>query len=144
MFEITPYARGSRHLNSYDPFKAMEEFEKNFFGRQLPAFKTDIRENEQAYVLEAELPGFSKDDIQVEVKNGYLTICAEHRFESGDKNEKNDYIRRERSYGAFSRSFDLDGIDSDGITAYYRDGVLTLTLPKVAVKSEDGRLIEIR
>lgn len=144
MFEITPYARGSRHLNSYDPFKAMEEFEKNFFGRQLPAFKTDIRETEQTYILEAELPGFSKEDIRVEVKNGYLTIYAEHRVESDDKNEKNDYIRRERSYGAFSRSFDLDGIDSDGITASYKDGVLSLTLPKTVARPEDGRCIEIK
>ena len=82
MFELTPFARKNHFLGSYDPFKAMEEFEKNFFGHQVPAFKTDIRETENAYVLDAELPGFSKEDIHAEVRNGYLTIHAEHKTEN--------------------------------------------------------------
>ena len=144
MFEIIPYARNNHFLGSYDPFKAMEEFEKNFFGRQLPAFKTDIRETEHAYILDAELPGFSKEDIHAEVRNGYLTIHAEHKSESEDKDEKNNYIRRERSYGSFTRSFDLDGIKSDEISASYKDGILSLTLPKAEAKAEEGRLLEIQ
>lgn len=144
MFEIIPYARNNHFLGSYDPFKAMEEFEKNFFGRQLPAFKTDIRETEHAYILDAELPGFSKEDIHAEVRNGYLTIHAEHKSESEDKDEKNNYIRRECSYGSFTRSFDLDGIKSDEISASYKDGILSLTLPKAEAKAEEGRLLEIQ
>lgn len=144
MFEITPYTHGNRFLGSYNPFQAMEEFEKNFFGHQLPAFKTDIRETEHAYILDAELPGFSKEDIHAEVRNGYLTIHAEHKSESEEKDEKNHYIRRERSYGSFSRSFDLDGINSDEISASYKDGVLSLTLPKAKAKAEEGRMLEIQ
>lgn len=144
MFEMTPYARGTDFLGSYDPFKAMEEFEKNFFGRQFPAFKTDIRETDNAYILEADLPGFSKEDIHAEVRNGYLTIRAEQKTHTEDKDEKNHYIRRERSYGSFTRSFDLSGIKSDDITASYKDGVLSLTLPKAEAKLEEGRKLEIQ
>ncbi len=144
MFELTPFARGNHMLAAYDPFKEMEEFEKHFFGRQLPAFKTDIRETEHAYVLEAELPGFSKEDIHAEVRNGCLTIHAEHRSENDEKDENNKYIRRERSYGSFTRSFDLDGIKSDEITASYKNGVLSLTLPKAEAKPEEGKQLEIQ
>ena len=144
MFELTPFVHNNHFLNSYDPFKAMEEFEKNFFGHRFPAFKTDIRETENAYVLDAELPGFSKEDIHAEVRNGYLTIHAEHKTENEEKDEKNNYLRRERSYGSFTRSFDLDGINSDEISASYKDGILTLTLPKATQKVEEGRRLEIQ
>ena len=144
MFELTPYARGNHSFAAYDPFKEMEDFEKHFFGRQLPAFKTDIRETENAYILDAELPGFSKEDIHAEVRNGYLTIHAEHKSENEEKDEKNNYIRRERSYGSFSRSFDLEGIKSDEITASYKDGVLSLTLPKEETNQTEGRRLEIQ
>ena len=144
MFELTPFARNNHFLGSYDPFKAMEEFEKNFFGHQVPAFKTDIRETENAYVLDAELPGFSKEDIHAEVRKGYLTIHAEHKTDNEEKDEKNNYLRRERSYGSFTRSFDLDGINSDEISASYKDGILTLTLPKATQKVEEGRRLEIQ
>lgn len=144
MFELTPFARGNHYLTAYDPFKEMEDFEKHFFGRQLPAFKTDIRETEHAYILEADLPGFSKEDIHAEVRNGYLTIHAEHKTEKDEKDEKDNYIRRERSYGSFSRSFDLEGIRSDEITASYKDGVLSLTLPKAEAKPEESRQLEIQ
>lgn len=144
MFGLTPFARSDRYPGLYDPFKAMEEFEKTFFGQQLPAFKTDIRETEQAYILEADLPGFSKEDIHAEVRNGYLTIHAEHKSESEDKDDKNNYIRRERSCGSFTRSFDLEGINSDEISASYKDGVLSLTLPKLTAKVEEGRKLEIQ
>ncbi|MBQ8546648.1 MAG: Hsp20/alpha crystallin family protein [Clostridia bacterium] len=144
MFELTPFVRGNHSLAAFDPFKEMEEFDKHFFGRQLPAFKTDIRETEQAYILEAELPGFSKEDIHAEVRNGYLTIHAEHKSKNDEKDENNNYIRRERSYGSFTRSFDLSGIKSDEISASYKDGVLLLTLPKAESKLEEGRRLEIQ
>ena len=144
MFELTPYARGNHSFAAYDPFKEMEDFEKHFFGRQLPAFKTDIRETENSYILDAELPGFSKEDIRAEVRNGCLTIHAEHKSENEEKDEKNNYIRRERSYGSFCRSFDLEGIKSDEITASYKDGVLSLTLPKEEKRQTEGRQLEIQ
>ena len=147
MFDLTPYVFGNRSFAAFDPFKEMEEFEKRFFSndmRALPAFRTDIRETEQAYILEADLPGFSKEDIHAEIKDGYLTIRAERQALSEDKDEKNSYLRRERSYGSFSRSFDLSGIRVEDITASYKDGVLSLTLPKAQPKKEEVKKLEIQ
>lgn len=141
MFGLTPFTRGS-YVATYDPFKEMEEFERRFFGQRTPALKTDIRETENAYILEADLPGFSREDIHAEIKNGYLTIRAEHKSENENKNET--YLRRERTYGSFSRTFDLEGIDAEAITASFKDGVLSLELPKLAPKKEEARRLEIK
>ena len=141
MFELTPF-RSNYYVSAYDPFKEMEEFERRFFGQRTPAMKTDIRETENAYILESDLPGFSREDIHAEINNGYLTIRAEHKSENEDKNES--YLRRERSYGSFSRTFDLDGIDAEAITASFKNGVLTLELPKMQQKVEEARRVEIK
>lgn len=143
MFELTPFVRGNRFFTAYDPFKEMEEIEKRFFGRQLPTFRTDIRENEDSYILEAELPGFSREDIHAEIKDGYLTIRAERKSESEEKNEKDNYLRRERSYGSFVRSFELEGIKSEEITASYKDGILSVNLPKEKPEAKEARRLEI-
>ena len=141
MFGLTPF-RSNFYVSAYDPWKEMEEFEKRFFGQRTPAMKTDIREADGAYILEAELPGFTREDIHAEIKNGYLTIRAERKSESEDNNE--NYLRRERSFGSFSRTFDLEGIDADDISASFKNGVLTLELPKLAPKAEEARKVEIQ
>ena len=141
MFGLTPF-RSNYYVSAYDPWKEMEEFEKRFFGQRTPAMKTDIRETDGAYILEAELPGFTREDIHAEIKNGYLTIRAERKSESEDNNE--NYLRRERSFGSFSRTFDLEGIDADAISASFKNGVLTLELPKLAPKAEEARRVEIK
>ena len=141
MFGLTPF-RSNYYVSAYDPFKEMEEFERRFFGQRTPAMKTDIRETENAYILESDLPGFSREDIHAEINNGYLTIRAEHKSENEDKNES--YLRRECSYGSFSRTFDLDGIDAEAITASFKNGVLTLELPKMQQKVEEARRVEIK
>ncbi len=141
MFGLTPFTR-NYYVASYDPFKEMEEFERRFFGQRTPALKTDIRETESSYILEADLPGFAREDIHAEIKNGYLTIRAEHKSESEDKKE--NYLRRERTSGVFSRTFDLEGIDAEAITASFKNGVLTLDLPKLAPKTEETRQVEIK
>ena len=140
MFGLTPF-RSNFYVSAYDPWKEMEEFEKRFFGQRTPAMKTDIREADGAYILEAELPGFTREDIHAEIKNGYLTIRAERKSESEDNNE--NYLRRERSFGSFCRTFDLEGIDADAISASFKNGVLTLELPKLAPKAEEAKKLEI-
>ena len=140
MFGLTPF-RSNFYVSAYDPWKEMEEFEKRFFGQRTPAMKTDIREADGAYILEAELPGFTREDIHAEIKNGYLTIRAERKSESEDNKE--NYLRRERSFGSFSRTFDLEGIDADAISASFKNGVLTLELPKLAPKAEEAKNLEI-
>jgi HSP20 family protein len=141
MFGLTPF-RSNYYVSAYDPFKEIEEFERRFFGQRTPAIKTDIREADGAYILEAELPGFAREDIHAEIKNGYLTIRAEHKTENEDNKE--NYLRRERSFGSFSRTFDLEGIDADAISASFKDGILTLNLPKLAPKAEEARSVEIK
>ena len=128
MFGMVPF---ERHEDNF--FDVFDNFERKFFGNSsanLPAFRTDIKDADDKFVLEAELPGFDKEDISLDVKDGILTISAQHKEEKEDKDEKGQYIRRERRYGSFRRSFDVTGIDENGITAAYSNGILTLNLPK--------------
>ena len=110
MFELTPYER--RHQRAlFNPFRDMENFEKNFWGDMAATdFKTDIKDNGKEYVLEAELPGFKKEDIHVDIEDGYMTISAERSSETEKKDDKGNFVRRERSYGSFSRSFDVSSV----------------------------------
>lgn len=123
----------------YNPFRAIDEFEKRMFHEPFAPynvaskgaiFKTDIKEEDGKYVLEADMPGFNKEDIKLDVDNDILTISAERHSEHEDKDKAGNYIRCERSYGSYSRSFDVSAIDSEKITATYENGVLTLDMPK--------------
>ena len=142
MFDLLPFDRMTRSFANYDPFREMEEMEKRFFGHTTPTFRTDIRETEKAYILEADLPGFAKEDIRAEIKENILTVYAEHKTENEEK-DGDRYLRRERSFGSYRRSFDIRGVESDAITAAYRDGVLTLTLPKKEIKQPEARAVNI-
>lgn len=141
MFGMLPFDRSNDNL-----FDTFDNFARDFFrssNASLPAFRTDIRELDGKYVLEAELPGFSKEDISLDVKDGILTISAEHRENHDEKDEKGSYLRRERRFGSFTRSFDITGIDEGGITAAYQNGVLELTLPKAQPVIPEARRIAI-
>lgn len=127
MFGMIPFDR--RDDNWFDVF---DNFEKKFLGNtnaNLPAFRTDIRDLGDKFVLEAELPGFRKEDISLDVKDGILTIIATHK-DAAEKKDDKTYVRRERRYGSFSRAFDISGIEESAIAAQYDSGILTLTLPK--------------
>ena len=141
MFGMLPFERSDDNL-----FDTFDNFTRSFFrdsNATLPAFRTDIREEDGKYVLEAELPGFDKGDIKLDVKDGILTITAEHKENSDQKDEKGNYLRRERRYGSFTRSFDITGIDEAGITASYNNGVLELNLPKAQPAVPEARRIAI-
>ena len=96
--------------------------------------KTDVRETENAYEVDIDLPGFKKDEISVELKDGYLTIRAAKGLDKDEKDKKGRYIRQERYAGACSRSFYVGDVESKDISAKYEDGILKLTLPKVEKK----------
>lgn len=144
MFGLMPYERRG-NIGYYNPFKELEEFEKRLFSNQnvVPQFRTDIRDTEKEYILEADLPGFDREDISLNIENGFLTISAEHKTNDEEKDEKGNYIRRERSYGSYSRCFDISGIDEEAISAGFRNGVLEVRLPKEAEKQNKSRKIEI-
>lgn len=149
MFEMIPFNRGNR-VSVYNPFRMLDELEKTFFGPSMnfasaagTPFRTDIRENDEEYTLDADLPGFAKEDISIDVEGDQLTVKAEHKSETEAKDDKTNYVRRERTYGAYARSFDISGVDADKITAKYENGVLTLHLPKLAPVTPPSRRLEI-
>jgi len=125
---MIPFGRYNNNLNSL-----FNDFEHSFFpteARQLPAFRTDIRDEGDHYLLEAELPGFRKEDIDLDLKDGVLTISASREETVENKDDDGRYVCRERRSGSFSRSFDVSGIREEAIGAAYENGVLKLTLPK--------------
>ena len=144
MFEIIPFDHRMNRLATYKPFRDFDEFERSFFGdgSMVSAFSTDVKDVGDAYVLEAELPGFRKEDINLEIKNDCLCISAEHREDRDDKND--NYVKRERYYGSYSRNFDVSGINTEDIEAEYNDGVLTLKLPKKAETVPEARKLLIK
>ena len=89
----------------------------------------DVRENDEGYVFAAELPGLSKDDVSITLENNVLTFSGERKFE--DESDGNDYRRIERAYGTFARSFTLPSkVDQESVTAEFKNGVLSITVPK--------------
>ena len=144
MFELIPFDRHIRSAANFDPFRMFDEMDRRFFNSvpTVSAFRTDVLDTGNAYKLECELPGFKKEDLKIDVENDVLTISAERK--SGEKEEKNNYVKRERFYGSFSRSFDVSGIQVDNIEAAYTDGVLTLTMPKKAAEIPASRRLEIK
>ena len=128
MFNMIPFE--SRRNNAlWNPFREFENWERNMFhDMPMAEFKTDVKDEGDHYLLEAELPGFQKEDIDLDVKDGVLTISAKHQ-ESSSQNNGN-YVCKERRYGSFARSFNLEGIQEENITASYNNGVLELNLPK--------------
>ena len=96
--------------------------------------KTDVREMENTYELDVDLPGFKKDEINVELKDGYLTISAAKGLDKDEKDKEGKYIRKERYAGACSRSFYVGDVQQKDVSAKYEDGILKVTLPKQAKK----------
>jgi HSP20 family protein len=105
--------------------------------------QVDVHENDKQYTIEAELAGMSDKDVELVVKDDVLMLRGEKKEEK--KEEKKDYLRTERSYGSFERSFVLpDGVDRDKISAAFKNGVLTITLPKTEKAQKETKKIEIK
>lgn len=98
--------------------------------------KTDIRETDNTYELDVDLPGFQKDEVQVELEDGYLTISARKGLDKDEKDDQGRYIRQERYAGAMSRSFYVgEGITVDDMKAKFEDGILQISVPKTTVEA---------
>jgi HSP20 family protein len=138
MFNLIPYVYGNL---GFDPFREFAKFEKEFFAPRSFSFRTDVKDKGEKFVLEAELPGFKKEDISLEINEGILTITARRNEET--ETEGTNVIHRERSVGTFTRSFDLSSVNEEGITASFVDGILSLDLPKKVEAVPEKRKIEI-
>ena len=144
MFELIPFDRHIRSAASFDPFRMLDEMDRRLMTSvpAVTAFRTDVLDTGDAFKLECELPGFKKEDIKLDVENDCLTISAERKAET--KDEKDNYIKRERFYGSFTRCFDVSGINVDAIEASYTDGMLNVLLPKKAAEVPASRRLEIK
>lgn len=108
--------------------------------------KTDIREHDTGFELDIDLPGYRKEDVKAELKDGYLTISAQTRSDNDEKEENGKYIRRERYYGTCSRSFYVGKeITQEEIRARFEDGILKVSVPKKQAKPavEESKFIQI-
>ena len=125
-------------------------FDRDFWGRTnnkttKNLMKTDIREHDAGYELDIDLPGFKKDEIKVELENGYLTISATKGADNDEQDKKGKYIRRERYAGTMQRSFYVgDYVTQEDIKAKFENGILRLSIPKKDAKAvETKKMIAI-
>lgn len=131
MFNLVPFRKNNdeRALFKNDFFN--DFFGDDFFTPALfngGSFKVDLKEDDASYTVEADLPGVKKEDIALDYDNNYLTISAK-RDETIEDN-KDNYVRKEKYYGEFRRSFYVDNVDENNVNASFTDGVLKITLPK--------------
>ncbi|MBP2034017.1 HSP20 family protein [Clostridium algifaecis] len=147
MFDMVPF-RKNNDLRRGDNF---ENFVDSFFNNDFFAplnlkgfgtgFKADLKETDTAYLVEADLPGVNKDSIDINYDNNYLTISAKREDKTEEKSE--NLIRRERSYGEFRRSFYVDNVDKNAVSASFKNGVLKINLPKLQKGSKENTKIDI-
>ncbi|WAA09769.1 Hsp20/alpha crystallin family protein [Fervidibacillus albus] len=147
MFDLTPFRKMSEDLFEQMAKSFNEVFEQNSgispLSPGLYSFKTDVMEKEDAYYVVAELPGFTKDDITIEVEDNRLIIRAKRDEVAEEKDDKNKFIRKERRYGEFVRQFYVDDIDESGIKAKLENGILKLEIPKLQPSKPKRRTIDI-
>ena len=115
-------------------------FKPMFYEEKFNTMKTDIKERENSYVMDVEIPGFDKKDVSISLKDGYLTITAEKKEE--DNGKKENYVRRERST-SLSRSYYVGDVAKESVKAKYENGVLSIEIPKEQEKKELTHNIEI-
>lgn len=138
-FKKRAWDMGREMWDTFDDF-----FNDRFFApvrSDIHQFRTDIKDSGDHYVIEAELPGFNKEDIQIEYSQDYLTISAKREAEM--KEEKENFIRQERHFGEFVRRFYVADIDEDKIDATFKNGILTLNCPKLENSTANRKRIEI-
>ena len=146
-FDLTVGGKDNREpLGLFDPF-FNDFFDYPMFGRREfnkmnNIMKTDVKEGEHNYTLDIELPGFDKKDINLDLKDGYLTVSARREHKVDDKHE--NYIRKERSYGSFSRSYYVGDIKKEDVDASLDNGMLKIVLPKEQKKIDGSNRIEIK
>lgn len=120
-----------------------DDFDRSLMKESKLNIRTDVIDKGDHYLLESELPGFDKDNIQIQLEGDYLTIHAQRQSHKEEKDEAGNYVHRERQFGSFSRSFGIDGIDTENIEADFDKGLLKIKLPKKKEEKKDHRQIDI-
>ena len=137
-----PSIFGESLFDNMFPFdeKFVTEKKDPLYGKNVSRLmKTDVRETEKTYELDIDLPGFKKDEIQIELKDGYLTVSAEKGLDKDEEDKKGKYIRKERYAGALSRTFYLgEEIREEEIKAKFENGILSVSIPKEEEKKVEG------
>jgi len=151
MFDLIPFRRSKTGLTR-EPASIfdVESVFENFFNEALwpslyagsSKMRVDVREKDDEFIVEAELPGVKKEEIGIDLDEDLLTISVKRNEEIDEKNER--YIRRERKYGMMSRSFSIANVDPEKATARLENGILTLVLPKKKPESKRLKKIEIK
>ena len=128
-----------RRKNEFDLFDEM--FNDQFFTRgENKLMKTDIKEKGDKYLLEVDLPGYEKEDIKIEIEDGYLTVHASMNKNIDESDKDSKYVHKERYVGECSRSFYVgEDIKEEDIKASFKNGTLKLELPKKEMKKEDSK-----
>ena len=143
MAMMVPMRRNRNLLSTLmtDPFDTFFDAASAPMQKMAPTLmRTDIKETDEGYEMTIDLPGFKKDDVQAELKDGYLSITAQTQRESEEKDEKGTFVRKERFSGKCSRTFFVgEDIEDDDIKAKFEDGVLKIDVPK---KQEQPKLEE--
>ena len=143
---------GGKHrhndMSLFDPFFD-DFFDMPMMHRPEPrhlanVMRTDVKETENSYVLDVDVPGFDKKDINLELEDGYLTISAKHEYNKEQEDKKENFVRRERSFGSVSRSFYVGDIKQEQVEAKLEKGILTITLPKNKDENKKPNKIEIK
>lgn len=133
--------------NLFDDFMD-DNFERNFFGSRNPLYgkhsknlmKTDVKETDNCYELDIDLPGFKKDEITAHLEDGYLTVSAAKGVDKDEKDKEGRYIRRERYSGSMTRSFYVgNAVTEQDIKAKYEDGILSMSIPKKDPKAVEAK-----
>lgn len=128
-------------------FPSFPDVDKELYGKHAKnLMKTDVKDADGAYVVDMDLPGFKKDEIQIQLENGYLTVSAAKGLDKDEENKKEKYVRRERYAGSVSRSFYVgEHVTENDIHPKYENGILTFQVPKEEKKvvEEKKRFIPI-
>ena len=139
-YDLKPFGRDYFDMTPSELFRDFwRQFFSNFPDEQ--SIKTDISEKDDRYELKAELPGFSKDQIDISYENGMLIISAENNQVNEEKDDEGKVIQKERSYSNVKRMYSLNNIDEDNIKAKFEDGILSVDLPKT--ENSQRKVIDI-
>ena len=129
---LMPSIFGERLFDDFMDDFAFPDIDKKLYGKHAAhIMKTDVKENDNTYEVDIDLPGFKKDEIQIQLENGYVTVSAAKGLDKDEKDKEGKYIRRERYAGNVSRSFYVgDNVRKEDIHPKFENGILSFTVPK--------------